>query len=174
MTIEKITCPNCAKEFEVRTYGSVNLTKEPFRLKQILNGKFNVSTCPKCKATIKHRSHVLVTKLGSKPEWIWLVSKKHQIPTYKEQFLRTILPEQGTDLISQKVVFVDFGKPAEGLRFVLSDAKPQTKEDWLEYGKILAGEEAINCYQKALRINKDYTDAKKLLHEELDKLKTYT
>ena len=176
MEKEVIICPNCSKEFEIRACSSINLNEEPFRLKQILNGKINVYKCPKCKTEVKYKSHILVTKIKDEvTEWYWLVSKKHQEPTYKETLLKTILPNvQSTGLIQQHVVFVDFGKPEEGLKFVLGDQKPQSESDWISLGKILAGEEAIRCFQKALRINSKNLEAKTLLHQELDKLKTYS
>ncbi len=174
MPIEKITCPKCGHVFRTRIYSSVNLTEEPSKLRQIINGKFNVSTCPKCKTKIKHTSHVLVTRLKPEPKWVWLVSKKHQSPIYKEQFLKTIMPSYSANVIDQEVVFVDFGKPEEGLKFILADEKPKNEKDWTNYGKLLSGEEAINCFKKALMINSSYKEAKQLLNDELDKLKTYS
>ncbi|GAH83202.1 unnamed protein product, partial [marine sediment metagenome] len=40
--------------------------------------------------------------------------------------------------------------------------------------KIYTGDKAIDCYKNALRLDNNIYEAKNLMHEEMDKLKSYS
>ncbi|MHA1778930.1 MAG: hypothetical protein ACTSYN_05085, partial [Candidatus Heimdallarchaeaceae archaeon] len=124
------------------------------------------------KKTIQLTPQVLVTTY-SPARWIWLVSKRHQNPAYPEKFFKTVAPKSTSKIVKQQIVFVEFGKPAPGLKYILENITPETAEDWVSLGKHLTGEEAIKCYQQALRIDKTFSEAKQKLNQELDNLKQY-
>jgi len=173
MSIKEIVCPSCDTTFRRRILESINVSENPKKIKEIIDGKVNYSYCPECKTKVSHKTHILLSYLDP-PRWIWLVDKKHQNPRYQEEFFRTVVPPSYSGIIVQEMVFVEFGKPCEGLKYVLDDKQPQNPNAWLDLGKILTGEKAVNCYKNALRLNNNLKEAKKLLNEELDKLKTYT
>jgi hypothetical protein len=173
MPIKEIECYNCGIKLKKKVLESINITENPKQLKDILQGKINYSNCPECKTKINHKTHVLLSYLDP-PRWIWLVDKKHQDPRYQEEFFRSIVPESYSGLIDQEMVFVEFGEQCESLSFILNNKQPQTSNDWLNLGKMLTGERAVECYQNALRLDQTLAEAKKLLNEELDKLKSYS
>ncbi|MHA1200081.1 MAG: CpXC domain-containing protein [Candidatus Heimdallarchaeaceae archaeon] len=172
MPLKEIECLNCGTILKKRVGEAINLSNNPKAINDIIEGKINFSYCPKCKTKIEHKSHVLLTYLDP-PRWIWLVSKKYQNPKYCEEFFSSIIPPGSVDFIEQDMVFVDFGIPCESLAYVIENRLPQTSNDWLELGKIHSGSEAVDCYKNALKINSALTEAKSLLNEEMDKLKTY-
>ena len=173
MPLKEITCSNCGTTVRKRVCDSINLSEDPKCLNEILEGKFNYSNCPKCKTKIEHKSHVLLSYLDP-PRWVWLVSKKFQNPKYQRDFFTDILPESSTSFIKQEMVFVEFGEPCECLKFILEGKQPQTTDDWIKLGKMLTGEQAIDCYKNALRLDSGIYEAKQLMHEEMDKLKSYS
>ena len=173
MPIKEIECYNCGTKLRKKVLESINISENPKQRKDIIQGKINFSYCPECKTKISHKTHILLSYLDP-PRWIWLVDKKHQDPRYQEEFFRSIVPESYSGLIEQEMVFVEFGENCESLVFILDDKQPQTSHDWLNLGKILSGEKAIDCYKNALRLDKSITEAKKLLNDELDKLKSYS
>ncbi len=173
MGIEEVKCPKCGKSAKVRSYSSINLTEKPKMKKDIIEGKINSAICLKCGSKINLRSHILLSYLEP-PKWIWLVSKKHQHPNYQQEFLEKIAPQTTISTFPQQMVFVDFGEPCKGLELILSDSDPKCCEEWLELGKIQSGYDAVESYKSALRIDQRNVEAKKLLNDELDKLKTYT
>ncbi|MCG3216414.1 MAG: hypothetical protein KAS63_06820 [Candidatus Heimdallarchaeota archaeon] len=173
MPLKELTCTNCYTRIRKKVCDSINVEDNPKYIKDILEGKFNYSACPKCKTRINHKSHVLLTYLNP-PRWIWLVAKEFQNPSYPETFFNNYLPQDSTELIEQKMVFINFGEPCESLEYVLNDKMPQSVSGWLGLGKILTGEKAIDCYKNALMMNFNHKEAKNLLSEEYDKLKTYS
>jgi hypothetical protein len=173
MPLKEIECYNCGFKLKKKVLESINISENPKQRKDIIQGKINFSYCPECKAKINHKTHVLLSYLDP-PRWIWLVDKRHQSPRYQEEFFRSIVPESYSGIIEQEMVFVEFGEQCNSLCFILDGKQPQTSNDWLELGKILAGERAIECYKNALRLDQTLAEAKKLLNDELDKLKTYS
>ncbi len=173
MPLKEIGCHNCGTKIKKRVREAINLSENPRSISEVLEGKINFSNCPKCKAKIEHKTHVLLTYMDP-PRWIWLVSKKHQNPQYKEEFFSSILPPGSVQFIDQEMVFVDFGEPCECLKYVLDDKKPQNSDDWLNLGKIHTGKEAIDCYKNALKMNRSLSEAKSLINVEMTKLKSYS
>ncbi|MHA1398350.1 MAG: CpXC domain-containing protein [Candidatus Heimdallarchaeaceae archaeon] len=173
MNLKELTCSNCGTIIRKKVMDAINVTDNPKSIKDIIEGKINYSICPNCKSKIKHKSHVLVTYLNP-PRWVWLVDKKYQQPSYENEFFKTVIPSRYSNIIEQEMVFVEFGEPCYSLRYVLEKKQPQAAEEWLELGKIYTGKKAVSCYQQALKLNKNIIEAKKLLNEELDKLKTYS
>ncbi len=172
MPLKEIECQNCGTRLKKRVGEAINLSENPKVIKDVKEGKINFSYCPKCKAKIEHKSHVLLTYLDP-PRWIWLVSQKYQNPRYREEFFSSVIPPGSAELIDQDMVFVEFGTPCESLEYILENKLPQTSKDWMELGKIHTGDEAVDCYKNALKINSALSEAKNLLNEELDKLKSY-
>jgi len=172
LPLKEIECLKCGTILKKKVGEAINLTENPKIIKDIIEGKINFSYCPNCKTKIEHKSHVLLTYLDP-PRWIWLVSKRFQNPEYCEEFFTSVLPPGSAEFIDQDMVFVEFGKPCESLSYVLENKLPQTSRGWLELGKIHTGSEAVDCYKNALKINSTLTEAKNLLNDELDKLKTY-
>jgi len=152
---------------------SINLSEDSKCLKEIMEGNFNFSYCPKCKTKIEHKSHVLLSKVDP-PRWIWLVSKKYQSPQYQSNFFSEVLPLNSTSIIDQEMVFVEFGEPCECLHYIIEGKQPQSSEDWLKLGKMYTGDKAIDCFKNALRLDNSIYEAKNLMHEEMDKLKSYS
>lgn len=174
MPLKELICSNCGTKIKKKiSEDSINITNNPRIVREVLDGKINCSTCPNCKQKINHKTHVLLTYLNP-PRWIWLVDNKHQNPGYQEQFFESIIPKSFEGLIEQEMVFVEFGEPCDCLQYVLDDKQPQTSEEWLGLGKLLTGKKAIECYKNALRINEKLSEAKKLMHKEMDKLRTYS
>lgn len=173
MGIEEVECPKCGKSAKVRSYSSINLTEKPRMKKNIIEGKINSTKCNKCGTKMNLHSHILLSSLEP-PRWIWLVSKKHQNPSYQQELFEKIAPQISISSIPQQMAFVDFGEPCRGLEFILNDKEPKCCEEWLELGKIQSGYDAVECYKSALRIDQRNVEAKKLLNDELDKLKTYS
>ena len=173
MPIKEIECNNCGIKLKKKVLESINITENPKQRKDVIQGKINFSYCPECKTKINHKTHVLLSYLEP-PRWIWLVDRQHQNPKYQEEFFRSIVPESYSGIIKQEMVFVEFGEEYECLEYILDDKQPQSSKDWLELGKILTGEKAIDCYKNALRLDQSLAEAKKLLNDELDKLKTYS
>ena len=173
MSLKELICSSCGTVIRKKVGEAINLSDNPKYIKDIIEGKINFSTCPKCKEKITHKSHVLLTYMDP-PRWIWLVDKQHRSLEYQEEFFRTMIPSSYENLIEQEMVFVDFGEPCQCLRYILERKQPQKPEEWIEVGKLLTGERAIDCYKNALRINNKLIEAKKLMNEELDNLKTYS
>ena len=173
MPLKEIECYNCKTRIKKKVLESINISENPKQRKDIIQGKINFSYCPECKTKINHKTHFLLSYLDP-PRWIWLVDKKHQNPRYQEEFFRTIVPESYSGIIEQEMVFIEFGKQYDCLGFILDDKQPQSSEEWLQLGKILTGERAVNCYKNALRLDETLAEAKKLLNNELDKLKSYS
>ena len=172
LPLKEIECTECGTRITKKVGEAINLSENPKIIKDVIEGRINFSYCPKCKSKIEHKSHVLLTYLDP-PRWIWLVSKRYQYPNYCKEFFSSVLPPGSADFIDQDMVFVEFGEPCEILTYVIENKLPQTSKDWLELGKIYAGSEAVDCYKNALKINSTLREAKDLLNEELDKLKTY-
>lgn len=173
MPLKEIECHDCGTKIKKRVGEAINLSENPKSIKDVIEGKVNFSYCPKCKTKIEHKTHVLLTYMDP-PRWIWLVSKKHQNPQYKEEFFTSVLPPSSTQFIEQDMIFVEFGEPCECLKYVLDNKQPQSSEDWLNLGKLHTGEEAINCYKNALKMNKSLSEAKTLMNAEVIKLKSYS
>jgi len=174
LPLKELVCSNCGTKLKKRvSEESINITDNPKIIKDVLEGKINHSICPNCKEKINHKTHVLLTYLDP-PRWIWLVDKKHQNPGYQIEFFKTIIPNSFKGLIEQEMVFVEFGEPCSCLKFVLDEKQPQTSEEWLGLGRLLTGKKAVECYKNALKINEKIPEAKKLMHQEMDKLKTYS
>ncbi|MBY9001914.1 MAG: hypothetical protein KGD64_13430 [Candidatus Heimdallarchaeota archaeon] len=173
LPLKEIECSNCGTKIMKRVCESINLSEDSKSLKEIMGGKFNFSNCPKCKTKIDHKSHVLLSYVDP-PRWIWLVSKKYQHPQYLQNFFTEVLPESSSSLIQQEMVFVEFGEPCECLQFVIDGKQPQSSLDWLKLGKMYTGDKAIDCFKNALRMDGSIYEAKKLMHEEMDKLKSYS
>lgn len=173
MGIEEVSCPKCGKSTKVRANKAINLTEKPKMKKDIIEGKINSAICLKCGSKMNLRTHILLSYLEP-PKWIWLVSKKHQNPGYQKEFFEKIAPQTSISSIPQQMAFVDFGEHCKGLEFILNDKEPKCCEEWLELGKIQSGYDAVECYKNALRIDHKNVEAKKLLNDEFDKLKTYT
>ncbi len=174
MPLKELDCSNCGTKVKKRvSEESINITNNPKIISEIIDGKINYSTCPNCKEKINHKTHVLLTYLNP-PRWIWLVDRKHQNPGYQDEFFKTIIPNNFEGLIEQEMVFVEFGEPCNCLQYVLNEKQPQTCEDWLGLGKLFTGKKAVECYKNALKINEKIPEAKKLMYQEMDKLKTYS
>ena len=173
LPLKEIGCHNCGTKIKKRVREAINLSENPRSVSDVIEGKINFSYCPKCKTKIEHKTHVLLTYMDP-PRWIWLVSKKHQNPMYKEEFFSSVLPPGSTQFIDQEMVFVDFGEPCVCLKYVLDDKKPQNSDDWLNLGKIHTGKEAIDCYKNALKLNRGLSEAKSLINVEMTKLKSYS
>ncbi|MHA1201593.1 MAG: CpXC domain-containing protein [Candidatus Heimdallarchaeaceae archaeon] len=173
MPLKEITCSNCGTKVKKKVCESINLSEDSKCLKEIMEGNFNFSYCPKCKTKIEHKSHVLLSKVDP-PRWIWLVSKKYQSPQYQSNFFSEVLPLNSTSIIDQEMVFVEFGEPCECLHYIIEGKQPQSSEDWLKLGKMYTGDKAIDCFKNALRLDNSIYEAKNLMHEEMDKLKSYS
>ncbi len=173
LPLKEITCSNCGTKVKKRVCESINLSEDSKCLKEIMEGNFNFSYCPRCKTKIEHKSHVLLSKVDP-PRWIWLVSKKYQNPQYQSNFFSEVLPLNSTSIIDQEMVFVEFGEPCECLHYIIEGKQPQSSEDWLKLGKMYTGDKAIDCFKNALRLDNNIYEAKNLMHEEMDKLKSYS
>ena len=173
MPLKEIECPDCGTIVKKKVCDSLSINENPKSLKEIMEGKFNYSFCPKCKTKIEHKSHILLTYLDP-PRWVWLVSKTFQNPGYEDNFFKNVIPPTSTEFIDQEMVFVDFSEPCNCLNFVLNRKMPQNFDYWVGLGKLYTGEKAINCYKNALKLNFQDREAKQLLNQEYDKLKSYS